>query len=250
MHGPGIPTTNGARHAGHASGLAGNRAPLMPLSARRAPPSAAPASPVSSSDAAGSVSVRRSAFLPLDPLLGARLGDLPDGVEVVGEDDDRLLLEIAALQERAELLDLRVRRARREVDHPPEGVLLRRARIALHAARDPLDLLRVADAREALGGEHLRRRGVELAAPARGAELEGHDGRVALRPRRVLSSCRPRMRADMALQFRRDLVSTDLEVVTLLPPSGMVTKRAVWLNFGMALIMRRIMTRRWPSRSR
>lgn len=111
----------------------------MPLSARRAPPSAAPASPVSSSDAAGSVSVRRSAFLPLDPLLGARLGDLPDGVEVVGEDDDRLLLEIAALQERAELLDLRVRRARREVDHPPEGVLLRRARIALHAARDPLD---------------------------------------------------------------------------------------------------------------
>ena len=222
----------------------------MPPSARRAPPSAAPASPVSSSDAAGSVSVRRSAFLPLDPLLGARLGDLPDGVEVVGEDDDRLLLEIAALQERAELLDLRVRRARREVDHPPEGVLLRSARIALHAARDPLDLLRVADAREALGGEHLRRRGVELAAPARGAELEGHDGRVALRPRRVLSSCRPRMRADMALQFRRDLVSTDLEVVTLLPQGGMVTKRAVWLNFGMALIMRRIMTRRWPSRSR
>src|SRR5439155_24465277 len=190
--------------------------------------------------AAGSVSVQRSALLPLDPLLGARLGDLPDGVEVVGEDDDRLLLEIAALQERAELLDLRVRRARREVDHPPEGVLLRSARIALHAARDPLDLLRVADDREALGGEHLRRRGVELAAPARAAELEGHDGRVALRPRRCLSSCRPRMRADMALQFRRDLVSTDLEVVTLLPQGGLVTKRAVWLNLVMALIMRMI----------
>ena len=50
----------------------------MPLSARRAPPSAAPASPVSSSDAAGSVSVRRSALLPLDPLLGARLDRILD----------------------------------------------------------------------------------------------------------------------------------------------------------------------------
>src|SRR5213078_4036268 len=230
-------TTNGARQAGHASGLAGmNRAPLMPLSARRAPPSAAPASPVSSSDAAGSVSVRRSALLPLDPLLGARLGDLPDGVEVVGEDDDRLLLEIAALQERAELLDLRVRRARREVD------TRRRAfSFAVPGLRCTPRAIRSTSCGSLTPA---KRSGASTFAAAasssprpRAALLEGrHDGRVALRPRRVLSSCRPRMRADMALQFRRDLVSTDLEVVTLLPPSGMVTKRAVWLNFGMALI--------------